>query len=72
MGELDQNPYIKKKWYRGNLYLLMNNSKKRLDGSLLYQWKYSLWIKSKLASLSVHAFPSRKMWETLNLISHHS
>jgi len=37
MGELDQNPYIKKKWYRGNLYLLMNNSKKRLDGSLLYQ-----------------------------------
>ena len=50
------------------LYLFINNSKNRLDGSLLYQWKDSLWINPKLANLSPHTFPSRKKWVTLNLI----
>jgi len=33
-----------------------------------YQWNDSLWMNPKLANLSAHAFPSRKIWVTLNLI----
>jgi len=51
----------------GRLYIFKKNSKNILDGNLLYQWNDSLWINPKLANLSAHAFPSWKIWVTLNL-----
>jgi len=63
---LNQNPYVKKTISK--LYLFIKNSKNRLDGSLLYQLKDSLWINPKLVNLSAHSFPSRKICVTLNLI----
>jgi len=62
MERLNQNSYVNKN------DILIKNSKNRLDESLLYQWKESLWMNLKLVSLSAHAFPSRKIWVTLNLI----
>jgi len=60
MRGLDQNPYLNKKRYIGGLYLFIKNSKNRLDASLLYQWKDSLWINPKLVNLSTHVSPSQK------------
>jgi len=60
-GRTRPKPIYKKpkKWYLGNLYLLIKNSKNILDKHLLYQWNCSLWINLKLANLSAHALSSR-------------